>query len=602
MDNSLKEKVLQASDIVEVVGERVALKRAGREYVGLCPFHADHNPSMYVSPAKQIFKCWSCGAGGDVIRFIERFERVEFRDALAILAQRAGIDHQRHDHTPQNNQLRDALRSAVTWARDFFRRQLHETSAGAAALKYAEKRGLSADTIARHELGFAPDDYQALLGQATPTGLTPQALIDAGLVAVSEQGRQYDRFRNRLIFPIQDTQGRVIAFGGRALGDDRAKYLNSPETPLFNKSRVLYAMDLAREAMAQKREAIVVEGYMDAVVLHQAGYAHTVATLGTSLTDAHARLLQTRAATIFLCFDGDEAGLHAADRAVEVALRAQAQVRVAVLPPGEDPADIVLGRGIESFQDQLNRAQDALEFKWLQMVKAFGDESPQARRDATEAFLHFVAAASDAGRVDLLQQHLLIGRLSELLSIPGESVLNLLNQTKRRPAPRAAAGISADVSASALSVELNGVPTGVVAAVETLLGLLMTHSQSWTAVTDDLARALAHSQTWQRLYGLLLDVHEELGEYSIGDVVQRCDTDVLLEAVDRARGRIKSDVSVEDGMAAATEQLAAEMRSLRIAALQDELRQGGGEDEQRFQELFARVQEHHSPLPAESSG
>ncbi|MCK4342227.1 MAG: DNA primase [Phycisphaerae bacterium] len=600
MDNSLKDKVLEAADIVEVIGERVALTRKGKDFIGLCPFHADHKPSMSVSPQKQIFKCWSCGAGGDVIRFVEMYERVDFKEALAALARRAGIEMRSSPADQRANEIRAELQAAVVWARRHFQENLRSSPAGRAAQEYALGRGLTPESIERHGLGFAPDDWRHLLTAARRTGLRDEVLQQAGLVITSEKGNTYDRFRNRLIFPISDVQGRPIAFGGRTLGDDPAKYLNSPETVLFSKSRVLYGFDLARRAIDAQRAVIVVEGYLDAVMLSKYGFENVVATLGTALTDAHAKLLRPRADTLYLCFDGDQAGIGAANRAVEVALRTQAEVRVVLLETGQDPADCVLGSGATGFQNYLNGAIDALEFKWSRTLSAFGQGGRQAKRVATEEYLQFVAGATLAGGVDPLQQNLLIGRLSEVLGVPPEEVFDLLAGARRSLRRGVAARADEQGGCSAYETSIRGLPAGLVTASETVFGLLVLDASCWQWVDETMARAAQYSETWQRLYGILLEVHKDVGEYSIGEVVSRCDDGAVCELVSRARARAAGVTALAEDFAAARETLASELSVLRVDGLQEDLRQSGGDDEDVFRLLHEDFREQHSALPVES--
>lgn len=599
MDNSLKDKVLEAIDIVDVIGERIALKRRGKEFLGLCPFHADHRPSLSVSPQKQIFKCWSCGAGGDVIRFVELYDRVGFRDALAALARGAGIDQRVTAADRGADRLRGELRAALAWARDRFRANLHNTPAGVRAREYAAERGLSPATIDAFNLGLAVDDWQDMHHAAGQAGLRDEILQQAGLLTTNEQGRTYDRFRNRLVFPIADALGRPVGFGGRTLGDDPAKYLNSPETVLFSKSRILYGFDVARQAIDQQRSAIVVEGYLDAVLLHQHGFRNAVATLGTSLSEAHAKLLRARADTLYLCFDGDRAGADAASRAVEVALQSQTAVRVVLLDAGTDPADCVQAGGCEAFAEKLKGARDALEFKWSQTLKAFGEGGPQARRAAVEAFLKFVAGAAAGGGVDPLQQNLLVGRLGDLLGVPGEAVFELLTRA-RRPVVRRGAGEPAGVDgASAYDRSIRGLPGGLISAVETVFGLLVIDASCWRGVDDNVVRAARYSQTWEQLYRVLLEVHEDLGEYSLGEVVARCDDSAVCELVGRAQERVAGLSGADEHFAAARDQLVSELDVLRVRDRREELRQSGGEDAEAFRSLQAVLRRQHSPLPVE---
>jgi len=599
MDKSLKDKVLEANDIVDVIGERVTLTRKGKDFVGLCPFHPDHRPSLSVSPAKQIFKCWSCGAGGDVIRFVQLRERVDFREALEILARRAGLGLRTTLVNPQVAGLREGIRAAVAWASQHFQRNLTSTEGGRRALEYALARGLKRETIARFGLGYAADGWDDLLSAARRAGIRPEVLQQAGLVATNEAGRSYDRFRNRLIFPIKDRGGRPIAFGGRSLGDDQAKYLNSPETPLFSKSRVLYGLDLSRSAIQEQGAAIVVEGYMDAVMLFQAGIEHVVATLGTALTDTHVKLLRPLATRLYLCFDGDEAGVRAADRAVEIALRTQGEVRVVVLPNGQDPADCVLTGGAEAFSAQLSRAADALEFKWQQTLKTLEGRSAVARRQAIERFIQFLAVAVIGGGVDPLGQDLLVGRVGELLGVPPEEVFDLL--THQKQAIRRGTGArQSGGDRSAYEAEISGLPAGLVTTTEALLGLLVGDPTGWHLAGDLLARAAEYSETWQRLYGLLLDVRDEVGEYSMKEVVSRCEDGPLCELVSRARQRAAGLDGCADAFQVLHSRLASELNLLRMSDLRRGLRQDEKADDVRhFQALHEVARGLSSPLAPE---
>ncbi len=603
MDHSLKDRVLDAVDIVDVIGERVALTRKGREYVGLCPFHADHNPSMSVSPAKQIFKCWSCGAGGDVIHFIQKISNIPFREALHTLAQRAGLDIQTAPTNQRNAALREKLQAACSWAAQHFRRNLTNTPGGTRAIEYAHKRGLTNDTLERYQLGYAPNAHTDLLNAARHAGLEPRTLEQAGLIGLSDRGEPYDRFRQRLIFPIRDALGRPIAFGGRTLADHPAKYLNSPETPLFSKSRVLYGFDVARQSIQDAGAVIIVEGYLDAVMLAQFGITNVVATLGTALTDAHVKLLRPVAREVYLCFDSDQAGVRAAERAVEVALRTRLQVKVVLLTGGKDPADCVLADGPDAFRQQLPDAMDALQFKWSQALKLFDQDDARGRRAATEEFLQFIAGAAVAGGVDLLDQHLLINRLSELLGAPAEEIVDLLGRAKRNIRRRSGKS-AAERTDGASNYQLNtrGLPAGLIASVETVLGLLLSDSDCWRFVDDAVPRAAELSKTWNELYGVLLDVHEDMGKYSIGEVMERCQDAAICELVSRARNAVAGVNANEDTFRAACERLASELNVLRMSELRQNLHaarsaDAGGED--LFTSLRNLAREQSGALPVE---
>ncbi len=595
MDNSLKDKVLEAVDIVEVVGERVQLTRKGKDYLGLCPFHADRHPSLSVSPSKRIFKCWACGAGGDAIRFVQLYERVSFREALSILARRVGIDFNLSPSQPRAAQLRERIRAVVTWAQTYFQANLAAPS-GRRARDYALSRGLKAETVTNFGLGFATDAWDGLLTAARKAGLPIEALHHAGLVVSNEAGKSYDRFRNRLIFPIMDPLGRPIAFGGRTLGDDPAKYLNSPETVLFSKSRVLYGLNWARSAIQAEDAAIIVEGYLDAVMLSQFGIQNVVATLGTALSDAQVKLLQPLAGTLYLCFDADNAGLKAANRAVEVALSSRCQTRVVRLPAGQDPADYVLNAGPDGFRTHLQRAVDALEFKWAQTVSGFAAGDWRGRRTAIEEFIRFVAAAAACGGVDPIQQDLLIGRLSELLGVPPEEVFELLTAQKRL-VRRPSAGPSLNGGpVSSYETTLRGLSAGLVTAMETVLGLLIQAPACWQWADPTVQAGAERSETWRELYGLLLELRGEVGEYSLGDVIARCERGALCELVDRVRARSEGLEPGEAAFSVARQRLASELDLLRLGQLRDGLRTSGGEDEATFRLLCEAARKRDSLL------
>jgi DNA primase len=601
MDNSLKEKVLEAIDIVEIVGERVQLSRRGKEYVGLCPFHDDHRPSLSVSPRKQIFKCWSCGAGGDAIKFVQLYERVEFREALATLARRAGIDVRVPGADPQSAAVRDRLRKALNWARAHFQRNLGGT-AGAAARTYALERGLNEQTITRFGLGLAKDSWDDLLRAAGRAGITPGTAQQAGLVTTNENKKTYDRFRNRLIFPICDAMGRVVAFGGRTLGDDDAKYLNSPESALFSKSRVLYALDQARRAIEAQSEAIVVEGYTDAILLHQHGFENVVATLGTALTEAHVKLLRPFASSLVLCFDSDRAGVQAADRAVETALRGRIDVRVLIMGAGQDPADCVTNAGASGFESLLHSATDALEFKWSQTVAGMEESDSRARRVALEEFIQFVARASLAGGLDPLAEGLLVARLSELLSLPPRSIYELLAAAKAAASRRPRA-MPETRAMPAYEASIRGLPAGMVAAVEELFGLVLTDATLWVGADEVLAAPATRCETWERLHAIFGQLREDCGVFTRGDVLRQCEDSALCELVSRACKRVDTGLPTGEACRAARERLASESEVLQMAELQGRTRgQAAAErdGQQAYASLLDVARRQHGVLAAGS--
>ena len=333
---ALTNQIREATDIVELVGEHVALKSAGSNHKGLCPFHNEKTPSFHVSPSKQIFKCFGCGAGGDVFKFVQLREGVSFPEARTILGERAGIRLDAQRPTSGDGPDRRQLARANNWAAEYFRRQLTGATTGKLAGQYLQQRQITPETADRFGLGYAEDSWDGLLSTAAGQSIPVSLLLAAGLVrARGEGGGHYDAFRHRLMFPIRDLSDRVIGFGGRALGDDPAKYINSAETALFEKGQNLYGLDQARQAIAEQGHAVLVEGYTDCLMAHQHGLQHVVATLGTALTERQVQLLRRFAERVTVVFDSDEAGQRAADRAIELFLTQQLAVRLARVPEGD---------------------------------------------------------------------------------------------------------------------------------------------------------------------------------------------------------------------------------------------------------------------------
>ncbi|MBI5865630.1 MAG: DNA primase [Planctomycetes bacterium] len=600
----MKELVLEATDIVDLVGERVTLHRRGRDYVGLCPFHE-------VVPKKKLFKCFACGAGGDVFKFVMLSQRVEFREALNILAKRAGIALK--PETQADRALaakRDLIRKSLDWARSHFRRELAESDSARAARAYAAHRGLLDETIEKFALGFAADDWSGLITAAGRVGVSRDDLLAAGLVVTSESGRTYDKFRNRLMFPICDGQGRVVAFGGRTLGDDPAKYMNSPETPLFSKSRILYAMDVARQAIEKSRQAIIVEGYVDAVMLHQAGFDNVVATLGTALTEAHVKQLIPAAETIFMCFDGDAAGLKAADRAVEIALSHPADVRVVVLPDDQDPDDLIRAAGPGAFKSLLHSAIGALEFKWNSIRTVVDAGGPAKQKEAIDSFIRFVAQSGLSGHLDETSQAVVIGRISDLLNVPTrliyEQVATARGASRRTPA--APAPTSSDESDYDESVR--GLPGGLVSAVEELFGFVIGAGSLSERADQHLATSVCYCPPWATLLGTIRRLAELSEAWSQEALLASLDAPDICDLVSRTLRRFRSRANYEhcrpddeqtlhDALCA---RVAAEMELLRIQNIPSKWRDANATREAQ-QDAFAamlRIKQRRSEcLPTE---
>ena len=394
-----KLRVEQATDIVRLIGEHIALKPAGSELRGVCPFHDDTNPSMNVSPRKQIYKCFSCGAGGDCFSFVMNYHKMSFPEALKYLADRAGIELPSMGGRGEDGgagDLRQRMLKANEQAIRYYQKQLADPDAGRAARDYLADRGISDEMVEGFKIGYAPDAWGSLAETVDHHKLDREAFLETGLIAKRNDGRCYDRLRHRLVIPILDGIGRPIAFGGRALpGGSRedaaadAKYLNSPETPLFHKSRTLFGLNLAKKRIIDSRNAVIVEGYTDVIAAHQAGFANVIATLGTALTRDHARELTRYCDRVTLVFDADEAGQKAADRALEVFFAEPIDVSVAVLAEGQDPADLfATPDGPGAWDAAIKGAEDAMSFHHRRVRATFDAADTLAgRQRIAEAYL-----------------------------------------------------------------------------------------------------------------------------------------------------------------------------------------------------------------------
>ena len=407
--------LLARSDIVEVVGSRVPLKRQGKEYAARCPFHDERSASFTVSPTKQFYHCFGCGAHGTAISFLMNYDRLEFLDAVEELAKRAGMEVPRETN-PRSQQQQDDSRdlyTALDAASRFFQKHLEGSDKARA---YLDGRGVDADTRARFAIGYAPDGYSALKDALGKDERRMKLLDRAGLFSKNDRGHVYDKFRDRVMFPIFDRRGRVIAFGGRVMQkDDGPKYLNSPETALFHKGRELYGLWQVRQANQKIERLIVVEGYMDVVSLFQFGVTQAVATLGTATTPDHAELLFRNAPDVYFCFDGDRAGRSAAWKALESVLPRMKDGRQAFflfLPDGEDPDSLVRQEGVDGFDARLRSATPLSEFFYASLSADVNLSSLDGKARLAERCKPLLAQIPDGAFGDLMRQ-----RLTELTGV-----------------------------------------------------------------------------------------------------------------------------------------------------------------------------------------
>lgn len=406
--DSFIDELLTRVDIVDVIERRVPLKKAGREWTACCPFHNERSPSFYVSPQKQFFHCFGCGAHGSAIKFIMDYDRLEFPDAIEELAQSAGLKvpyEGGRDDKPRED--RSDLYTLLDETASFYQREL---GGSPEAKAYVDGRGLDDEIVKRFRIGWAPAGFDGVLKALGTSDRRRQLLNEAGMVASNERGNRYDRFRERVMFPILDRRGRVIAFGGRVLSSEQSpKYLNSPETPLFHKGKELFALWQVKQAHQQLTRIMVVEGYMDVIALHQAGLPIAVATLGTATTPDHAEVLFRAAPDVYFCFDGDRAGRAAAWRALESVLprmRDGRQAHFLFLPDGEDPDTLVRKEGKDGFEKRMKESMPMSEYFFEELGRDVDISRLDGRARLAERARPLIAKLPDGAFRDLMGQEL----------------------------------------------------------------------------------------------------------------------------------------------------------------------------------------------------
>ena len=363
------DELMARTDIVDLVSESVRLTKKGNSYWGCCPFHNEKTPSFHVVPDRQIYKCFGCGKGGGAINFVMEMENLSFRDAVEVLAKRAGMQMPEMGRQSSGmRERREKLLEINKQAARAFHKWLY-TPQGAEGLEYLRRRGLSKATLTNFGLGFAPNSWDAMINELSKQGYDKRDLLDAGLAVSNKDGRIYDRFRNRVMFPIIDVRGSVIGFGGRVMDDSKPKYLNSPDTPVYNKSRNVFALNISKKSKAGR--VILTEGYMDTIALHQAGFDYAVASLGTSLTEEHAQLLSKYFKEAIISYDGDGAGVAAAQRAIPILERAGMKVRVLRMQGAKDPDEFIKAYGRDAFARLLDKSENQVDYRLEQIRKKY---------------------------------------------------------------------------------------------------------------------------------------------------------------------------------------------------------------------------------------
>ncbi len=440
----VKNRVREAADIVQVIGDVVELKKAGSRYTGLCPFHAEKTPSFSVNPPGQFFHCFGCGESGDVFSFVMKYHRLSFPEALKELARRYHIDlpePRLSDADRERIRQRDLLCRINQEAAQIYQEFLADSPDAENARRYLEKRGVPDEIVRAFKIGYAPDPASAgwsyITARLQNMNLPASAIERAGLAVKKERGGYYDRFRDRILFPIINMSGQVVAFGGRILGEGRPKYMNSPESPVFDKSRLLFGLFQHRDKIRESRRTIVVEGNFDLILLAVHGIENVVAPLGTALTREHIRSLRGYCDEVVLLFDGDSAGLKAAMRSVSFFLAEQVDARVAVLPDGHDPDSYVREKGPEAIEKLVDGANPLAEFVFETLSRQYGMTLEGKNKIVSE--LQEIIKAGD----DLVQRSLMIAHFSEKLGIsPAQFEEGLPSQAAKKPPLKASSRAS----------------------------------------------------------------------------------------------------------------------------------------------------------------
>lgn len=518
--NDLIEQVLQQVDIVQVISRYVSLKKSGRNYLGLCPFHTEKTPSFSVSPEKQIFKCFGCQKGGNVIHFIKEYEGVSFREALEMLAKEAGIDLSRYRKTePTTKTDEKSLLLDINQKAALFYHQMLMKGDNP-GLRYVRERSVRENIIREFQLGFAPDEWEILASYFKKLRLPLKKAEELGLVSLSSRGNYVDKFRNRLLFPIFDLNLHVVGFGARTLDPDsnQAKYLNSPESSVYQKSRILFGLSHSREEIRRTGYVIFVEGYFDFLRLYQEGIKNVVATSGTAFTRDHARLIQRFTDTIYLCYDGDPAGLKAIFRAALLIANFPFDIRIILLPAGEDPDSYVTKNGREPFLKLLDAPLSFQEFFTHFLKESFPLDTIQGTQRAREFILESLLQ---------LQNEILVDRLLQeaafLLRVSASSLEESLRHLRqlRRPS-------SGDQSTTVATFTTEDWP---VEERELIILLLQNIPEVAGLILSQITLQDFRSPLSRQLYSAICEVYDDLGEINPAMVLATLGDDPVLSVV-----------------------------------------------------------------------
>lgn len=582
-------EVANRANIIEVISEQVVLKRSGKDYKGLCPFHPEKTPSFFVNAEKGIYKCFGCGEGGDVFAFVQKFRKIDFIDTVRDLAMRYGVSLIETETERGEFDKRSTQMLLYQQASEYFSKLLEDPREGLIAREYLEKRGITPELAEKFKLGYAPAPWDGLLRYLTKSAqVTQETLVEAGLARRKpDSDHCYDLFRNRLMVPIQDEQGRVIAFGGRTLGDDQVKYINSPETLLYTKGEHLFALHQARESIKESDSVIVVEGYFDAITAHAFGFTNTVAALGTALTERQAKLLcrYTESKRVFLCFDADTAGAKAVERGMEVLTQVAEgvgiEMRVIQVPGAKDPDECLRstepGAGVEGFSEAVENAPLLIDYRLDAAIQGIDYHSGVGRVEAGQRISQVLATIkSPIARAEYIRQW------SAHIGIPEEALLNEVgsHRRNRRPGP-------AETRAQGHFSPAKSAPkAGFFEAGMQLLALYLISADDYQRMTEKLSDETLIDPVHQRIkeaiegigkFVTYEDFWQRLAERLAPDNEAKQQLWDLDRKVDEIR---KQNLSTEVILKEARSRLLQERLNQAASSLHTRMRQSPGEEEE----------------------
>jgi DNA primase len=591
---STLDDIRQRVSIAQLIGERIPLKRAGRNFKGLCPFHKEKSPSFMVSDDKGIYHCFGCGEGGDAFQFVMKFDGATFNEAVTHLAAKVGVevsevqDPSVRAAEDASSRHRRLLLRVNEIAREHFESALLHPEKGAKPRAYLQQRGIQGEIITQHRLGMAEDSWDALVGKLSAKNVPLELAAEIGLLKKREGGGYYDFFRGRLMFPIISPRGETIGFGGRTLasggeGEKAAKYMNSPDSPVYHKSVTVYGLDRSAAAIRSADQVVLVEGYMDFIALHQAGIENVAAPLGTALTQGHVSLLMRYTRNMVLVFDGDEAGQRAAIRALPVFIEAGVMPRVIVLPPGEDPDDVVRKEGAEAFRERLARARPLFEHFVEVTVRETGLDSA-GKSEALKRIAPLMRTITDPVDASVLRQH--VSRRLDLAEGALEQAIGVGSKATavRAQGPRAEkqVAVGADRAAERLLIEA-----------------MLKYPEMASVVFEKVAPILFCDEWCRTVAGLLSDALRDDGDLDVRRVIEAVEDDELAkqmravaledEAVEEAE---RKDRDVAALVLDCVSRMLTRTARVRIEAINDDIRSAEGEgDEEKLLRLLAEKKE-----------